>query len=85
MTLKQAKKKLGFDQDAKYVVGAAIYAVRFGLELTQKELARRMETHQSLIARAEAMDRYFSTELLERVAKATDTELVITFRKRGEG
>lgn len=47
--------------------------------LTQKQLARRMKTTQSVIARLESGRARPSTKTLERLAKATGTRLKITF------
>ncbi|MGH6754915.1 MAG: helix-turn-helix domain-containing protein, partial [Bradyrhizobium sp.] len=47
--------------------------------LTQEELARRMDTSQSAIARLEGGRMKPSARTLERFAKATGTHLRITF------
>ena len=46
---------------------------------TQAELAERMETTQSVVARLESGRMYPSTRTLERVAQATGTRLRISF------
>ena len=46
---------------------------------TQEELARRMKTTQSVIARLEGGRAWPSTRTLERIAKATGTRLKISF------
>ena len=47
--------------------------------LTQAELAERMETTQSVVARLESGRIHPSTRTLERVARATGTRLRISF------
>ena len=48
-------------------------------KLTQAELAERMKTTQSVIARLESGRNRPSTRTLERVARATGTKLRISF------
>lgn len=52
---------------------------REGAGLTQKELASRMRTSQSAIARIESGRGVPSISTLRKLAKATGHELVITF------
>ena len=47
--------------------------------LTQAELAARMETTQSVVARLESGRIHPSTRTLERIAHATGTKLRISF------
>ncbi len=53
--------------------------VRLKAGLTQEQLARRMNTTQSAIARLEGGQTNPSTKILERLAQATGTHLRITF------
>ena len=48
-------------------------------ELTQAELAERMETTQSVVARLESGRIHPFTRTLERIAHATGTRLRISF------
>ena len=48
-------------------------------KLTQAELAERMETTQSVVARLESGRNRPSTRTLERIAQATGTRLRISF------
>lgn len=60
------------------LVRALIHA-RVQAGLTQEQLAQRMETTQSVIARLESGRTQPSTQTLERLAVATGTRLKITF------
>ncbi len=65
-------------------LGYKIHELRGNLGLTQAELARRMGTRQQAIARLERGDYGgFTLKTLERIARATRTELVIDFRRTG--
>lgn len=60
------------------LAASAIHA-RLAAGLTQEELAERMETTQSAIARLESGRFRPSTQTLERLAEATGTRLKIIF------
>ena len=47
--------------------------------ITQSELAKRMNTTQSVVARLESGRAHPSTKTLERIAQATGTQLRISF------
>jgi len=66
-----------------YAVATAILEARCRSGLTQDELARRMGTTQSVIARLENGKRLPSCQTLQRVAQATGTDLSIRFIRRG--
>jgi ribosome-binding protein aMBF1 (putative translation factor) len=57
----------------------AVIDARSQAGLTQQQLAKRMSTTQSVIARLESGRSCPSTETLERLAVATGTKLKITF------
>jgi transcriptional regulator with XRE-family HTH domain len=50
-------------------------------ELTQEQLAERLKTHQSTIARLEHGRTQVTVRTLKRIATATGHRLVIDFRK----
>jgi len=52
--------------------------------LTQEELARKMDTTQSVIARLESGRTRPSTKTLEKLARATKTRLKISFEATGD-
>ena len=72
---KSAYEKLG----AEFEISGAIIEARCYAGLTQEELAKRMNTTQSVIARLESGGVNPSAKTLERLAKATKTRLQIGF------
>lgn len=55
-----------------------VYRLRTGAGLTQTELARRMGTTQSSIARVEAGGSLPTLDLLDRVGRALDAQITLT-------
>jgi ribosome-binding protein aMBF1 (putative translation factor) len=62
-------------------IGAAILAARTTAGLSQNDLAARLKTAQTNIARLERSGSIPSTNTLQRIAKATGHKLVITFSR----
>lgn len=72
--------------DEEFSVMAAIAKVRRRAGLSQAELARRMKTTQSTVARLESGRGQPSTRTLARFAKATGHRLKISFQPvKGKG
>lgn len=67
--------------DLEYETSRAITNIRMDRGWTQAELAKRIGTTQSSVARAERLDRVPSVRFLTKIAKATNTRLVIRFEK----
>jgi ribosome-binding protein aMBF1 (putative translation factor) len=63
----------------EFDLARALIEARAAAGLSQAQLARRMKTSQSYIARIEGGKVRPSTEALERFAQATHTRLRITF------
>lgn len=63
----------------EFAVARAVIDARAKAGLTQEQLAQRMDTTQSVIARLESGRSKPSTQTLERLAIATGTRLKITF------
>jgi transcriptional regulator with XRE-family HTH domain len=63
----------------EFRLGHALIEVRTAAGLSQSQLARRMKTSQSYIARIESGRVRPSTDALERFAQATRTRLRIIF------
>jgi ribosome-binding protein aMBF1 (putative translation factor) len=68
----------------EYAIAAALIAARSHAGLTQAELAERMGTTQSAVARLESGRTHPSTTTLEKVAKATGTRLKVSFEPEGK-
>ncbi len=69
--------------EEEFALAAAVIAARSFAKLTQEELAVRMGTTQSVIARLEGGKSKPSTTTLEKLAKATGTRLKIAFEPDG--
>lgn len=67
------------DLGPEFELARALIEARTRAGLTQAQLAKRMNTTQSVIARLEAGRTRPSTKTLERYAKATGSRLKITF------
>ena len=66
----------------EFSLARALIEARMKAGLTQEQLADRMETTQSAIARLESGKALPSGRTLARFAKATDTHLRISFEQR---
>lgn len=87
-SLKEYQEKVLADPDVKvayealeaeYALARALIEARIQSGLTQEELAKRMGTTQSVIARLESGKVLPSTRTLLRVAKATGTHFRAQF------
>ncbi len=63
----------------EFDLARCLIETRTGAGLTQAELAKRMKTTQSVVARLESGRVYPSTKTLEKLARATGTRLRIIF------
>ena len=66
--------------DEEFQLARSLIQARTRAGLTQTQLARRMKTSQSYVARIEAGKVRPSTRALQRFAEATGTRLRITFQ-----
>jgi ribosome-binding protein aMBF1 (putative translation factor) len=77
---KDKKYRKAYEELApEYELARAIIAARVYADLSQEELAERMDTTQPVIARLESGRVRPSTRTLARLAAATGTRLKITF------
>lgn len=67
----------------EFAIAHAVIQARVAAGLTQEQLAQRMDTTQSVIARLESGRTRPSTQTLERLAVATGTRLKISFEPVG--
>lgn len=70
--------------EGEYAIAAALIAARSHAGLSQAELAKRIVTTQSAVARMEGGKARPSTTTLEKVANATGTRLRVTFEPDGK-
>jgi transcriptional regulator with XRE-family HTH domain len=68
--------------DEEFALIRALVAARVAAGLTQEQLAERMETSQSAIARLESGRTVPSGKTLMRFARATGTKLRVSFEKQ---
>ena len=64
----------------EYEIAKAVIRARVRAGLTQEQLAKRMNTTQSVVARLDGGRARPSTQTLERLAAATGTRMKITFQ-----
>jgi transcriptional regulator with XRE-family HTH domain len=85
--MKNPKYRKAYDDlEEEFVLILALIDLRAAAGLTQAQLARKMKTTQSVIARLEGGKAHPSTRTLFKLAAATGTKLKISFepvRKRG--
>ena len=72
-------RKAHEDLAPEFALARAVIAARVTAGLTQEQLAQRMDTTQSVIARLESGRTRPTTQTLERLASATGTRLKISF------
>ena len=78
--MKNPKYKAEYEKLApEFNLARVIIEARSKAGLTQAQLAERMKTTQSVVARLEGGRVHPSTETLERIAKATGSQLNIGF------
>lgn len=79
--LKDPEVKKEYDRLApQYAVISQLIAIRAKKGLTQKELAKRLDTKQSAIARLESGNYNPTLEFLQKTAEALGRKLVISFK-----
>ena len=79
--IRDNRYKAAYDAlDEEFQFARALIQARTRAGLTQTQLARRMKTSQSYVARIEAGKVRPSTRALQRFAEATGTRLRITFQ-----
>ncbi len=67
------------DLDSEFALARSLIEARVGAGLTQAQLAERMKTTQSVVARLESGRAHPSTRTLEAFARSTGTRLRISF------
>ena len=81
--LKNKKFKKHFDEYGKQLeIAYLVMKKRKQAKISQKELAEKIGTTQSNIARMEAGNQNFSMVTLEKIAKALKSELRVNFIRK---
>lgn len=80
--LQNADYRAAYDAlEDEFALASAVIEARSRAGLTQEELADRMQTTQSVIARLESGHVMPTTRTLEKIAKATGSRLKISFEQ----
>jgi len=66
--------------ESRYQLTRSLIKLRLDRKLSQSELAKKAKTKQPVISRLETGTVKPSFSLLERIARATGTRLVVSFR-----
>lgn len=66
--------------ESQFQLSRNLIKLRLGLKLSQSQLAKKAKTKQPVISRLETGTVKPSFSLLERIARATNTRLVVSFR-----
>ena len=81
--MKEPEYRKAYDSlEGEFAFAEAVIDARNRVGLTQSELARKMGTTQPVVARLEGGRSRPSMRTLERLARATDTRLLIKFEPR---
>lgn len=73
-------RKLYEESQPEFEIAKAIIRARIENKITQKELAKRMNTTQSVISRVEQQKSSPSISFLKRLAAALNTTLQVQFK-----
>lgn len=73
-------RRLYEESQPEFEITSAIIRARIENKITQKELARRMDTTQSVISRVEQAKVSPSISFLKRLASALNTSLSVQFK-----
>jgi transcriptional regulator with XRE-family HTH domain len=77
--------RAAYDEQAlEYALARAIIAARTAAGLSQEQLAKRMNTQQSFIARLESGRSLPSMRTMQKLAEATGTRMELRFRNVSE-
>ncbi len=72
-------RKAWKESEAEYLVSKAIIAKRLAKKLSQRDLAKRINTSQAAISRVESMNGNPSLGFLKRIAAALGSNLRVSF------
>ena len=77
----KAFRRVYEEESRRLEIAYQILKLRKKQKLSQKELARKLNTTQSVVARMEAGQQNFTTDTLQKIASAFKRELKIEFVK----
>lgn len=73
-------KKAWEESELEYALAKAMIEKRLDKNLSQRSLAKKLNTSQAVISRIETMSGNPSLSLLKRIARALDSKLFLQFR-----
>lgn len=73
-------KRLWNESELEYLLAKKLIEKRLQKKISQRELARKLNTSQAVISRIETMRANPSLQLLKRIAEVLDTRLILNFR-----
>ena len=73
-------KKVWKETEPEYLLAKQLIKKRLEKNISQRDLARKVKTSQSVISRIETMNANPSLQLLKRIAKILDTNLQLGFK-----
>lgn len=73
-------RKVWEESEPEYVLAKELIKKRMERNLSQRELARKLNTSQAVISRIETMRANPSLALLKRIAKVLNTGLQVSFK-----
>ncbi len=73
-------KKAWEESEPEYNLACKLIEARLAKKMSQRELAKRINTSQAVISRIEAMNANPSISLLKRIASALDSKLTVNFK-----
>ena len=72
-------RKAWEDSEPEWKVACAVIEKRLAGDMSQRQLARKMKTTQAVISRLETMDANPTVEFLQRLARALNTKITLSF------
>ena len=73
-------KKVWEESEPEYLLARELIKKRLEKKISQRDLAKKLNTTQAVISRIETMNANPSLSLLKRIAKVLDTNLQVSFK-----
>lgn len=77
---KKSFEKAWQESEPKYLLSQQIIEKRLSQKLSQRSLAKKAKTTQSLISRIEQMEANPSLETMKRIAKSLNSQLIVSLK-----
>lgn len=73
-------KKAREETEPEYLLACQLIEKRLAHKMSQRDLAKKVQTTQAVISRIESMNANPSLSLLRRIARALDTTITLSIR-----